>query len=114
MRRMMSINPHPIEVPGAHILKCPECGVPIDASEPDNFEHTGSTSSSSSSNSTRGHPAKVTVSGLYLECQNCHYSLRSDNVLQILKEKDGYERCVIQGMTSDGLFGLAIAFDWEH
>ncbi len=100
-------------IPGAHILPCPECGVPVDASEADNFNYYDKMEHFTLNNQ-KCFSATIALGGLWLECHNCYRETISGKVVQLLEAKDGHKRGIILKMIDEETCGLAIDFENEN
>ncbi len=88
------------EIPGAHILPCPECGVPIDAADFENWIRL------------------QTAACIFMVCQSCKAQFDSSIVIGILEKKDGKRRELIgkyrEGLTYPRSMDVWVQFEREE
>jgi hypothetical protein len=100
-------NQRPIEIPGAHILPCPHCGVPVDASEADVFIIKEKKPASN----PLVHWANLGSVTFNLVCPSCCQETDMATVAAILEEKDGWKRTIAVKIDDEGGHGVALAFE---
>jgi hypothetical protein len=100
-------------IPGAHILPCPYCSVPLDASDPDNYCYYDEHEDDNVMVASISIPSCL---GMNLECHNCHRETFVGTVLLLLEAKDGHERIIVQqsGGDRERPWALAVGFNEKN